>query len=256
MMPEDFEEIIINKKFSYSIQGYNPKQVERYLKKMSSYYWKIYDEKQELQNKIIQYEQQDKHFRKVIIRSEEAYEEIKDKAIIEANKIKQKAKEEAEQIRNESLKEAKRIKMHAIEAGQEFIQNLINNRKLYEDQTRELIGSIYYAVRSKINSLQEELTKELESYSSILESTIKGMDSINKVKKKNSTLVAKENWELEEEKLLVGYTLKDNIKDSEGNIIVSKSRVVTPEVIRLLVEKELYGELLTAIGEEVYGNNK
>lgn len=256
MTPEDFEEIIINKKFSYSIQGYNPKQVERYLKKMSSYYWKIYNEKQELQNKVIQYEQQDKYFRKFVIRSEEEYAEIIDRASIEAYKIKQKAKEEAEQIRQESLEEAKRIKIQAIDAGQEFTQSFINNRKLYEDQTRELIGSIYNAVRSKINSLQDELSKELDSYTSILESTILSADSVNKVKLRNNKEVVTEgNWELEEEKLLVGYTLKDNIKDSQGNIVVSKSKVVTPEVIRLLVEKELYGELLIAIGGEVYGNS-
>jgi len=51
MTPELLEEIIRNKKFERSLQGYNPKQVDRYLQKIKSYYWNACNEKKELEKK-------------------------------------------------------------------------------------------------------------------------------------------------------------------------------------------------------------
>lgn len=251
MIPNYFEELIKDKKFDYSIKGYNQHQVDRYLKKMISYYRNVFTEKEELEKKILKYEQQDKYLRKVLLRVEETSEEVIGEALKDANKIKQQAKEEAEQIKQEAISAAQLIKMKTIKEREQHLQNLINSQKLYEEITKKFIGNLYYTVRSKFNSLQEDLLNELNDYTGSLEDTEMYLHSIEKVNKENinqDSLI--EDWKFKEEELLVGCKIKNNITDSAGNVIVSGSTIVTPEVIELLIEKELYGELVIAIGEE------
>lgn len=249
MIPKEFEEIIKNKEFSRSLQGYNPQQVDRYIKKLSSYYWEVHHEKCELEKKVSEYDKQDKYVRQALIRVEETSEEIKSKAIMEAEKIRQQATEEAKQIKYKALKEAEQIKEQAVEEGKVLNENLIKNCMFYEEQTKGLIGALYYTVRSKFTSLQDELSKELDGYTKTLENIIQKRNPSNKENNKIDEIVDK--WKSQEEELLVGYVLKAPIKDREGNVVVSKSTVVTPGVIKLLIEKELYGELITTIGDEI-----
>lgn len=251
MNPDYFEEIIKNKRFDRSIQGYNSKQVDRYLQKMITYYLKVFNEKVELENKIIEYEKQDIHMRNILVRVEETTGEIKEKALDEAKKIIKKAKEEAEVIRKESLKNAEIIKTQAINEGERYLQNLFQNCMNYEDQTKKLIGTLYYKVRRRISGLQEDLSEELNEYIKVLESTINRTEHNKKeykeINKQNNSI---DRWILKEEELLVGYKIKENIRNISGKLVVPKETVVTPEIIKLLIKEEVYGELFTAIGSE------
>lgn len=251
MLPDYFEEIIKHKKFDNSIKGYNPNQVDRYLKKMISYYRNVCTKKEELENEISQYVEQDRYLRKALLRLEETSEEIKREALLEAENIKQQAKDEAEQIKQEAIKDVKLIKVEAMQERERFIQNHLINRQLYEEQTKELIGNLYYTVRSKFKSLQEDLFTELENYIKSLERKEMNIHSMEKVNKENAKQDSLgDYWKLKEEELLVGCKIKDDIIDSEGNVIIPKSTIVIPEIIQLLIEKELYGELVTAIDYE------
>ncbi|WP_204501192.1 DivIVA domain-containing protein [Aquibacillus albus] len=252
MIPEDFEKIISQKKFSRSVQGYNPKQVDRYLKKMTGYYWELYEEKQTLETKISHYEKQDKYLSQALIRVEESSEKIKHQSKIEAEQIIQQAKKDAEHMKQEATTCVQQLKKQVVEEQQAFVQQLNQNRKTYEEQTKGLIEGIYFAVRSKVNSLHEELNKELEDYVRTLEDTMQQTDYIENMKvETNKKMNTEDRWRVKEEELLVGYALKDDIKDNEGNIVVAKSTVITPNVIQLLIDKELYGELFAVIGDEV-----
>ncbi len=251
MIPEYFEEIIRNKRFDRTIQGYNPKQVDRYLQKMIFYYSKSCNEKKALEEKIIEYEKQDIHFRKALIRVEETTEEVKEKALKEAREIIEKAQKEADGIKKKSLREAEIIKTNAIDEGDRYIRNLIHNCRLYEDQTNKLVETLYSKVRSKIYNLQEDLSVELKDYIKILENKIQSTH-FNKYEYKKFFKQNKnsDRWKQKEEELLVGYEIKKDIKDSKGEIVVPKMTVVTPEILQLLIDKEMYGELFTAIGSE------
>jgi DivIVA domain-containing protein len=262
MLPESLEEMIRNKTFSRSIQGYHPKQVERFLQKMNAYYMDVYQKNQELNDKIAQYEKQDKYLRQALLRVEETTEEIKEKAWLEAERMKQQAITEAEKIRQEAIQDAERMKKQAVEEGEVFIRNVIHNRKLYEEQSKEWIGTLYRSVRSKINSLQEDLYVQMEHFNMNLEGILRSTDplyqghSVIKKVKTKAVEAALDSWKSKEEELLVGYMLEDDIRDCEGNLVFSKTSVVTPEMIEVLVEKELYGELLTVIGNEIYAYSK
>lgn len=252
MTPEYFEEIIRDKRFARALQGYNPGQVDRYLQKIMSYYWNVCNEKKELEKKISLYEEQDIHLRKALIRVEEVSEKIEEDALIEANKIRQQAIEEAELIRRGAIENAELIKNKAIDEVEKFTQNLILNQKIYDDRTRKLIGNLYFIIRNKINRLQEELYGELKDYSKELGSILQ-INQPNKefeTETKKQMNISLDKWKLKEEELLVGYDIKADIKDEIGTVVIPKSTIVTPEVINLLVEKGLYGELLTVIGNE------
>jgi len=253
MTPEYFEEIIRNKKFDRSLQGYNPSQVDRYLQKITTYYWNVCNEKKELEKKINQYEKQDTHLRKALIRVEEVSGKIEEQASMEAKKIRQQAKDEAELIRMEAIKNAELIKNKAIEEAEKYTQSLILNQKTYDDQTRKLIGNLYFIVRNKINRLQDELLNELEEYNKEMKFIVQNDHAIKEIdaepKKQKRTSLDK--WKLKEEELLVGYVIREDIKDEIGTVVIPKAAIVTPEIINNLVEKGLYGELLTAIGNEV-----
>lgn len=251
MIPEYYEEIIRSKKFDHSLQGYNQKQVDRYLQKMIVYYEKVCKEKKELENKIIEYEKQDKHLRKALVRVEETTEEVKGKAQNEALRIIKKAEKDAENIINEAIRNAERIRNNTFYEQEKLNSKIKEHNQLYEYQTKKIIGTIYNKVRTSINSLQEDLFKDLKDYIMDLESTIQTTDvdiKDNSKVKKNSIGIDK--WRLKEEQLLVGYEINKDINDSNGNIIVPKNTVVTPDIIQLLIEKEVYGELFSAIGNE------
>lgn len=252
MTPEYFEEIIRNKKFDRSFQGYNPSQVDRYLQKITSYYWNVCNEKKELEKKISLYEKQDIDLRKALIRVEEVSEKIEEEALTKANKIREQAKEEAELIRREAIKNAELIKNKAIDEVEKFIQNIILNQKIYDEQTRKLIGNLYFIIRNKINRLQEELYSELEDYNKELESILQNNQIIKEfeTESKKQKSINPDKWKWMEEELLVGYEIKADIKDEIGTVVIPKSTIVTPGVINQLAEKGLYGELLTVIGNE------
>ncbi|MGD9678365.1 MAG: DivIVA domain-containing protein [Vulcanibacillus sp.] len=251
MNPEYFEEIIKNKRFDRSLQGYNPKQVDRYLQKMTNYYFKVSNEKEELENKVKEYEKQEINMRNIFVKVEETTEEIKKKALDEAEIIIIKAKEEAEVIRNKSIKNAETIKTQATSEGEKHIQNLIQNCMIYEDQTKKLIGTLYFKVRRRISGLQEDLTVELNEYVKILESTINSTHhtkkTFNEISNQNNSI---DRWKQKEEELLIGYKIRENIRNNSGKIVVPKETVITPETIKLLIKEGVYGEVFTVIDSE------
>jgi cell division initiation protein len=245
MLPHEYKEIIKNKEFSRTLHGYNPRQVDRYLQKMITYYNVIYNNNKILKRTVLKHEKINKYLNDALIQSEKSSGAIKANALKEAEKIKDNAKREAEAIKKKALDDAKKIRSQAIHEGQEFIHHIKTNRKLFEEKAKDLIGNLYYVTRGKINSLQRELMEELELYRNKVEGTLEISTENDYVPEE------KMNWKYKEQELVVGYITNKDIKDSKGETIVSKSTVVTTEVIDLLVEKGLYGELFSAIGDEL-----
>lgn len=258
MLPEEFEAILRNKEFGRSIQGYNPKQVDRYLKKMAVYYGDLYNKHKELLEKTARYEQEERFLRQALVRAEETAEEIREKARAEAGGILRQAQREAEHIRQEAAAAAEGIRKHTKEREEAFMKQLQQNRQLYEAESREWIGDLYYAIRSKMTGLQAELLEQAEQFTRMVGQIVSCTDPQHPVlpslhADRPVPLEAADMWRRKEEELLVGYELKEDIIDGEGNVVCPRSSVVTPDMIRTLVDKELYGELLMAIGDEAHG---
>lgn len=257
MEPEYYGEILRNKKFDNSLQGYNQKQVDRYLKKMIVYYEEVYKERNQLENRIFEYKKQDEQLRKALVRVEETTEEIKKKAEDEAYIIIKKAKKEADEIRYKAIKSANTIKKSTVIENEEITKKALNNKQLYEIETKKIISIIYSKVRNSINYLNEDISKELEGYiknideSILVDSSKKGFN--NKISYNNKDT---DKWRLKEEELLVGYQITKDIVDSNGDLIVPKKTIVTPEIIQILIKKEVYGEIFTSIESEKYKDVK
>jgi cell division septum initiation protein DivIVA len=245
MLPKDFEEIVGGKQFNRTLQGYNPKQVDHCFNSLISHYKDIYEQKNALEKTIINFRKKEKYLNSAIIRAEQSTDKLKQSAELEAECIIKQAEQEAEQIRREALIDARRVRTQAIYEGQAFVEQHKNNHNLYKENTKNLIESLYYSTRCKINSLQEELLDQLEKYSKIMEQSIDNNHEIEQMKGKKDV-----DWKEREANLLVGKIVNKDILDKEGNVVASKSTIVTPELLKLLVEKEIYGELFSAIGDE------
>jgi cell division initiation protein len=246
MLPKDFEEIVSNKQFNRTLQGYNPKQVDYFFYSLFSHYKDIYEQKTALEKTVIHFEKKEKYLNSAIIRAEQSTDKIKQSAKLEAECIIKQAEQEAERIRREALIDAKRVREQAINEGQAFVEQHNNKHKLYKENTKSLIEGLYYSTRCKINSIQEDLLNQLENYSRLMEQSIDNSHEGEPMKGSKDV-----DWKEREANLLVGKKVIKDILDKEGNIVVSTSTVVTPELLELLVEKGIYGELFSAISDDV-----
>lgn len=253
MTPEQLEAEIKNFRFRRSLFGYRRKEVEKCMAGLLERYRAVYAEKEALGAKLAAYEKQEEMLRRALIRAEEAAEAIKREAEKKAEALRAQAASAAASARKEA-----EARLEAMEKEvDDYRQKLYQRYYSYERESRLLLDRFYSLVRRHIDALEKEVISEVQSFVRRVDEDIASiprpaMPTLLETaaatrETSKSEEAAGDDWQEKEEALLVGNALLADIYDEQGQLAVRKGTVVTPELIRSLTARGLYGELVAAI---------
>lgn len=231
MDPNELMQAIENKRFRRVLNGYKADEVDRYLRKIGSRYREVYMQKERLEQELNLYKQQETALKMALIRAEQVADSVKEKAKQEAGGIIKNVFENVDKL-NDRLK----------------ISQL-----LYEEETYRLTENFYSVIRKHIEQIEFELMAESNSFFSRVHQElnpqfeIEGLDLYDSREKREQLDNSRRNWLEKEEAILVGCRLQDNLLDEHQEILFPKETIITPDIIRLAIEKGLYGNLIMAV---------
>lgn len=259
MNPEELKDAVDTKQFDRVINGYKPSQVKNYLKKMTYQYNNLYEKKQALEVELNKLKMEQNLLKKeqdllkaTLIRAQETANNIIESAKIEANAEKQRAAEEAEKLIKGAQEKAAFIKQQTREAEASYNQSLTYQHDRYKNQIRDLMGTFYYVTKNHVQALEKELLDVTRHCFEHLSNHLNQSNEENQTTTRSIPLPENkknQDFRQKEEIFLVGHLVKEDITDNVGQVIIPKNKVVTPHLISEMIDKELFGELVAAIGD-------
>jgi len=254
LTPEELKNIVDSKRLKRSFRGYRSSDVDGLIAEFLNYYTRLYTEKSELEKRVAFYVEQEAILRNAILHSEQAAASIRADAEAEANNIVLNAQKQAMQKAEEMQEQIKRLE----EEVRAYKENVHKRFYTYEREARFLLDRFYKLVRNHVELLDKEITSEVQRMINNLDSEISSLPKPSPDILSQATLSSEEigelpssyshrRWEDAEHALLVGCSLISDVRNSKGDVVVSKGTIVTPKLIEDLVSKGLYGELIEAI---------
>ena len=232
-----------NKQFNKALRGYDTQEVDIFVNDILSYCQSLNNDIKTLEKKISSYEKQEQILKATLMTAEQT-----------AAVIKQNANNNAKHI--QTLAEQKAI---------ELIKNTESDTKVYRDninkcffnyerELRLVIDRFYSLARQHMETLENELTEEIRTTVSSLNTEFNMMPKLKLVTNNNNnsnmetktTSPVANKFKERETATLLGRVLKQDIINSEGYLMAKKNTVITPDLITSFIGKGLYGELIVA----------
>lgn len=254
MTPEELENELNTNGIRRSFRGYRSSDVEALLAAALAHYARLYKEKTELAEKVLYYTKQEEIIRNAIIRSEQAAADIRAQAEVQAQDILANAQKQAQAKAQELQEKARQLE----ETIDNYKREVHKRFYFYEREARYLLDRFYRLVRTHVESLENEITLEVQKMITGLDTEISALpkpsldlwppdSSPGEDSSPQPPRHQPRQWEDEERALLVGYSLVSDLCDANGEVIVPKGTIVTPGLIESLISRGLYGELIEAI---------
>ncbi|MFZ5968370.1 MAG: DivIVA domain-containing protein [Bacillota bacterium] len=233
------------KKFTKALKGYAVNEVDAYIEEVLIEQRQLNEEKNELKNKVNEYIAQEKFLHAALITAEQTASNIKSAAQKEAHEIISKAHDKADEIVNMAISET-----------DDYKDDIYKVFYGYEHELRIIIENFYKQARNHMDQLEREFTEEVEKTILKYDGEFKKVLPLqlhskkNEIIKKDSIL---EKWTDKEEAVFVGKKIKMDLVNANGTVILGKDTTITPKIIESVIEKGLYGELITVMNEEFEG---
>ncbi|WP_139367618.1 DivIVA domain-containing protein [Bacillus alkalicellulosilyticus] len=226
-----------NKTFERSIHGYNKKQVDSYIEELRNEYLVVLKEKDEMEKKVREFQKQDEMVKKALIRVEETTNTIKKNTVQTAIKIKKQAMSKAKEIIVSAEREALILKQQAKVEAEKYIEAQKNESIQLRKKSQHEVETLLSAVQHKVSEFQTGKANEIDPH---LKYPFEKTKPIKEIDIDPYCLRM-------EADLVVGKVVTRDIVDDNGRIVVPRASKVTSKMVKELLFKELYGELITAV---------
>jgi len=234
----------IKEKFSKAFRGYKMKEVELYIQDLFKDYEKLLNDNKLLMEKIDNYDQKERYLQSALITAEETSAMIKIRSEKEALEIIEKSKDDSIYIIKVAEEESK--------AYQEEVHKTFNS---YTRELHTIIEKFFNLAHKQIYGLERDLAQEIGNTLSSFDNEIKSIAGIDKITTEiqalaNNSKVTINQCTGNEYSISPSYKLKEDIIDSEGEVIAKKETIVTQELVKNLIDQGLKKELISAMKEE------
>jgi cell division initiation protein len=233
---------IKDKGFPLSIRGYSTKEIDNYIRELLLYCEKLLNENEKYKEKLLDYQTKDEYFKKVLVKAERIAQEVLEDAEKEANEIKENAKTKSNDIISEAMREKDKV-LNDLKVKKDKYDKLFSR---YIQEGRSVLDTFFVLARKHVDSLKNDFIKEVLNSLEGLDKEFKDLDSAANTEEN----LVKNDLFVEGDALLVGRQLKDNIKDENEEIIITKGTVITPELVNEIIARGFYGELVATLEEE------
>lgn len=153
------EDAIGKEKFGKTLNGYSPRDVDKYISHISYMYNKSQNEKMLIEEKIKQYEDQDTTLRKALIRADETAERMVEMSKAEAEKIVSQAAIDAEKVTAEARQELEDAKAR----GENKVREATVEAKRITEQAQRDTANIKLEAESMIEHAKREAGEIIET---------------------------------------------------------------------------------------------
>lgn len=229
-----------NKQFTKVLRGYDTQEVDDYIDELLKLCQIQENKIRGMEKKLSTYEEQEQILKATLVTAEQTAAAIKNNAALTAKNIQANAEKKAIDLIKNTENETK------------IYRNQVNKCFFtYERELRLVIDRFYVLARNHMEVLEKELADEIRSAVSSLDTEFNMISKLKLVpitsgKNENKTSSITDKYRERETAALLGRVLKQDIYNSEGNLIAKKDTVITPDLINSVIGKGLYGELIVA----------
>lgn len=238
--------------FRRSLRGYDPAEVDAYLKELHLLIERAEKENAGLKEELSSYRRQDGLLRGALVAAEEAAARVRERAEREAARSVAAAEEKAAAVLKEAEERARALEADAAAYREEIRKRLY----AYEREARVLLDRFYAMARRHIEALEREFASEVEALLARMDAEYEALPRPQRPtvpgggeKEEQADTLAAE-WEEKEAAALLGRTLACDLVDPEGRIVGRRGDPVTPQLLERAVSAGLYGELVAAASGE------
>jgi DivIVA domain-containing protein len=255
---EEFLRALQAIRFHRTFRGYAPSEVDELLARASGLIEQQDKQIQELERKAAHLEEQEELLKATLLRAEKNAVLTRTEAENEARLVKSNAAEQASIL----IEQASR-RLEATENELANYRRLYEARLLgYEHESHALIDRFSIVAKRHVEAMAQEVSADVRELVRRLGADLEilprpGLAAPQPPVEAEPGQAAGEpipvsldpsaSWTQDELTILSGLTLERDIFDHQGQLVLRRGTVISAEMIQDVIERGLYGELVTAV---------